>query len=246
MEIDAQSEMVKSRFARVYGSAGEAPRVMGILKAFWPLLVICLLLGYLIRAALPFPFLSLSQLGWALILLAVAGVVLLALGDRRLGNYLKGAKGEEWVARELAFLPATFTVFNGIRMPEGQYNFDHILLGPSGIFVVETKNWSGQVAFSEGRARVDGKEIKRSPLHQVKGEAAELDAFLQAQGHAGVPIQTVLCFLGSQLEERIMNVNGVVVCDGTSLTEVLTGELNEPVNPIFLEEIEQSLMPLVG
>jgi hypothetical protein len=83
-------------------------------------------------------------------------------------------------------------------------------------------------------------------LHQVKGEAAELDAFLQAQGHAGVPIQTVLCFLGSQLEERIMNVNGVVVCDGTSLTEVLTGELNEPVNPVFLEEIEQSLMPLVG
>ena len=76
MEMDSQSETIKSRFARVYGSAGEAPRVMGILKAFWPLLVICLLLGYLIRAALPLPYLSLSQLGWALILLAVIGVFL--------------------------------------------------------------------------------------------------------------------------------------------------------------------------
>ena len=90
---------------------------MGILNAFWPLLVICLLLGYLIRAALPFPYLSLSQLGWALILLAVIGVFA-GDGGSRLSNYLKGAKGEEWVARELAFLPATFTVFNGIRVPD--------------------------------------------------------------------------------------------------------------------------------
>lgn len=245
-EIDSQSETIKSRFARVYGSAGEAPRVMGILKAFWPLLVICLLLGYLIRAALPFPYLTLSQLGWALILLAVIGIFLLAMGDRRLGNYLKGAKGEEWVARELAFLPATFTVFNGIRIPDGQYNFDHILLGPSGIFVVETKNWSGHVVFSEGRVRVDEKEVKRSPLQQVKGEAAELDAFLQAQGHTIVPIQSVLCFLGSTLEEPITNVNGVIVCDGVSLTDVLTGELNEPADSALLEAIEHSLIPLVG
>ncbi|MFL2859934.1 MAG: nuclease-related domain-containing protein [Pontiellaceae bacterium] len=168
------------------------------------------------------------------------------MGDRRLGNYLKGAKGEEWVARELAFLPATFTVFNGIRMSDGQYNFDHILLGPSGVFVVETKNWTGRVVFSEGRVRVDEKEIKHSPLQQVKGEAAELDAFLQAQGHVGVPIQSVLCFLGSTLEEPITNVNGVVVCDGVSLTDVLTGELNEPVDSAILEAIEHSLMPLVG
>ena len=34
MERHSQSESIKSQFAMVHGSAGEAPRVMGILKAF--------------------------------------------------------------------------------------------------------------------------------------------------------------------------------------------------------------------
>ena len=65
---------------------------MGILKAFWPLLVISTLLGYLIREALPFSFLSLSQVGIAFIFLSIIGVVLLTIGDKKLSNYLKSAK----------------------------------------------------------------------------------------------------------------------------------------------------------
>ena len=72
MERHSQSESIKSQFAMVYGSAGEAPRVMGILKAFWPLLVISILLGYLIREALPFSLL-LSQVGIAFIFLSIFG-----------------------------------------------------------------------------------------------------------------------------------------------------------------------------
>ena len=67
MEKHSQPESIESQFAMVHGSAGEAPRVMGILKAFWPLLVISTLLGYHIREALPFSFLSLSQVGIALL-----------------------------------------------------------------------------------------------------------------------------------------------------------------------------------
>ena len=131
MEMDAQSETIKSRFARVYGSAGEAPRVMGILKAFWPLSDLLII--------------GLSDPGGTSVSLSVSFSIrmgsyfigsdrrfLLAMGDRRLGNYLKGAKGEEWVARELAFLPATFTVFNGIRVPDGQYN---LIIFCSGLLV---------------------------------------------------------------------------------------------------------------
>jgi hypothetical protein len=246
MEMSEQRTEVKASFARVFGSAGEAPRMMGLLKAFWPFMVICLLLGYLLRAVAPVPVFSVSQLGLLFILLAMAGLVLLAWGNRRLRNYLKGAKGEEWVARELAFLPSQFAVFHGVRLPGGAYNFDHILVGPGGVFVVETKNWSGSVAFREGKTWVDGKQIKRSPLRQVKGEAAELLAYFKEQGEEKIRVQTVLCFLGSELAEQIANVNGVVVCEGDALVDVLTDELNAEFDLADRAQAEQLLIPLVG
>jgi hypothetical protein len=230
MEIDAQSETVKSRFARVYGSPGESPRVIGILKAFWPLLVISLLFGYLFRAALPIPSLSLSQLGLFFIFLAVIGVLLLAMGDRRLVNYLKGAQGEECVAQELMFLSSEYSIFNGIRLDKSSYNIDHIVVGPTGVYVVETKNWSGRVYFQDGLVKIDGKKTDYFPLRQVKKEAYELNNFFKINGMPQLSIKTVLCFVGSELDETISNINGVIVCNKDSLIDVLTLELNDEID----------------
>ena len=117
--METPKESLSSRFARVFGSPGEAPRDLGLLRAFWPLLVICFATGYLVRAWFPLPALGVSQVGILFFLVAIAAAILLAWGDRRLGNFLKGAKGEEWVAHELAFLDAEYTVFNGLRLVGG-------------------------------------------------------------------------------------------------------------------------------
>jgi hypothetical protein len=218
---------LSSQFASVYGSPGEAPRVLGLLRAFWPLLLVCLVTGYLLRATLPVPVLTLSHIGILFFLLAAGTGVLLAWGDRRLGNYLKGAKGEEWVAHELAFLPRDYSVFNGLRFGGGKQNFDHVIVGPSGVFVVETKNWKGSVEFREGKLYAGGKEPSRPPLRQVKDATAELVAFLDDSGNGGVPVHSVLCFISTELPEEVMNVNGVVVCTGPRLVEVLQEEFGE-------------------
>ena len=120
---------------------------MGLLRAFWPLLFVCLVTGYLLRALLPSPELSLSHVGILFFLVAVVAGILLAWGDRRLGNFLKGAKGEEWVAHELSFLSAEYTVFNGLGLGGGKQSFDHIVVGPSGVFVVETKTGRAPLSF---------------------------------------------------------------------------------------------------
>lgn len=238
-------ESLSSGFARVYGSPGEAPRVLGLLRAFWPLLVICFITGYLLRALLPQPELSLSQVGVLFFLLAVAAAVLLAWGDRRLGNYLKGAKGEEWVAHELAFLSAEYTVFNGLRLGGGKQNFDHIIVGPAGIFVVETKNWKGSVEFRDGKLFAGGKEPSRPPIRQVKDAAAELVAHLDEVGCGDLPIHSVLCFLGTELPEEVMNVNGVVVCAGARLADVLQETFDEPVAVTKREQVVLELRKVI-
>ncbi len=243
--MDTSKEPLSNRFARVYGSPGEAPRVLGLLRAFWPLLVICFFTGYLLRALLPVPELGLSQVGVLFFLVAVATAILLAWGDRRLGNFLKGAKGEEWVAHELAFLSSEYTVFNGLRLGGGKQNFDHIIVGPAGIFVVETKNWKGSVEFRDGKLFAGGKEPSRPPLKQVKAATAELVSYIDDAGCGDVPVHSVLCFLGTKLPEDIMNVNGVVVCSGRCLIDVLQETFDIPIALDKREQVVHELRRVI-
>lgn len=243
--MEEQKPAVSSRFAQVYGSPGEAPRVLGLLRAFWPLLLICLATGYLLRALFPFPALNLSQVGILFFLVAIASAILLAWGDRRLANYLKGAKGEEWVAHELSFLSSDYAVFNGLRLGGGKQNFDHIIVGPAGVFVVETKNWKGSVEFREGRLYAGGKEPSRPPLRQVKAATAELMAWLDEANCGDFPMHSVLCFLGTKLPQDVMNVNGVVVCTGQKLSEVLQETFDEPISPALREKVIGELRKVI-
>lgn len=235
--MEKHKESLSSRFARVYGSPGEAPRVLGLLRAFWPLLLICLATGYLVRAWLPYPVLAQSHVGVLFVLVAAVSALLLARGSRRLGNYLKGARGEEWVAHELAFLGPDYTVFNGLRLGGGKQNFDHVVVGPAGVFVVETKNWKGSVEFRNGKLYAGGKEPSRPPLQQVKAATAELMDFLDAAGYGDVPVHPVLCFLETRLPEELMNVNGVVVCAGGRLVDVLQETFNKPMQATLREQV---------
>lgn len=243
--MEAPKESISTRFAKVYGSPGEAPRVLGLLRAFWPLLVICLITGYLLRAWFPQPELSVSAVGVLFFLLAVVSAILLAWGDRRLGNFLKGAKGEEWVARELAFLNSEYTVFNGLRLGGGKENFDHVIVGPAGVFVVETKNWRGSVEFHDGKLYAGGKEPSRPPLKQVKAATAELVNFIDDAGCGDVPMHSVLCFLGTDLPQDLMNVNGVVVCKGERLIEVLQETFDEPIAELLRNQVVDELRKVI-
>jgi len=219
--------------------------VLGLLRAFWPLLLICLATGYLVRALLPAPELSLSQVGIFFFLVAVAAAILLAWGDRRLGNFLKGAKGEEWVAHELAFLGSEYAVFNGLRLGGGKQNFDHIIVGPAGVFVVETKNWKGSVEFRDGRLFAGGKEPSRPPLKQVKAATAELVAYIDDAGCGDLPVHSVLCFLETELPEEVMNVNGVVVCSGARLVDVLQETFDQPISESMREQVVSELRKVI-
>ncbi len=83
-----------------------------------------------------------------------------------------GAEGEERVARELSNLPDTYIVINDYRWQSSQpiydsrnndriysIQIDHVVVGPTGLYLVETKNWS--------RDSVENTELF-SPIRQLK------------------------------------------------------------------------------
>ncbi len=80
----------------------------------------------------------------------------------------KGAAGEKSVAHTLSKLPDEFRVLNDVQTPTG--NLDHVVVGPTGVFVVETKNWRGIVgADGKGELTWNGKALKTAYVKKFVG-----------------------------------------------------------------------------
>lgn len=212
--------------SRVTGSPGEVARTAGLVRLVAPLLLVTLVAGYLLRAAWPWPSLARPLAGFLLLVLAGAGALVMAWVRRETASFIKGAVGEERVAAELAFLPAPHQVFHGVaprtRGPaSARADFDHVVVGPTGIFVIETKNWAGRIAVRDGRILCDGREPARSPLDQVKAASSRLAAGLREGGCEPGEIHAVLCFAGGPVEGGVKGVEGVVVCGREALNRVI-------------------------
>jgi nuclease-like protein len=72
---------------------------------------------------------------------------LAARGDVGAAAWAAGAEGERRVAAALATLPAEYLVLHDRLLMPGvtESNLDHLIVGPTGVLLVDAKNWSGQV-----------------------------------------------------------------------------------------------------
>lgn len=223
-----ETEQPASPFADVYGTPGQGPRTLGPLRVFWPLAPFCLAAGWLLRAALPLPALSTTQAGILFLVLAALLTGFTVWSARRLQSFIKGAEGEEQIARRLSFLPASYSVFNDFQLDETGPSFDHIVVGPAGVFVIETKNWSGEISFENGQVLCNGKPPHRPPIRQVKEAVAALLDHLSDTGCPEVPVQPVLCFVNNRIAAGVANIGGVRICTDDTLAQLFENTLTTP------------------
>ena len=78
-----------------------------------------------------------------LVILLFLGILLSFLSYNKNINWIKGAEGEMVVSEYLNELSRNYIILNDVNIPGHYGNIDHIVLGPTGIFVIETKNFSG-------------------------------------------------------------------------------------------------------
>jgi hypothetical protein len=102
-------------------------------------------------------------------------------------RWRQGAEGERATARALRPLTRSgWILINDVQRDRG--NIDHVLVGPAGVFVLETKNLSGLVSVANDvlslRHRVDpddGYVLDRVGV-ATRGQAASLQAQLRGAG----------------------------------------------------------------
>lgn len=131
------------------------------------------------------------------------GGLILALTDdpQSTKAWERGAVGEELMARRLTDLPDTFRVLHDRRIRGTRANIDHIVIGPTGVWVIDAKRRVGKrpaLRVEDGiiRPRVECLRIGgRDGTKLVQGVQSQVERVTAALGEAVAPATGVLCFL---------------------------------------------------
>jgi len=219
--------------AQMHGRAGDVTYRAGdrlMIRALVPMLlmgVLTYLLFYLGTAIDHTLWLCIGSAVIGLGFWCLSGIFRLeSFADR----YYVGAGGEYDVGTLLSQLPPEFHVFNGVGFYGG--DIDHIVIGPTGIFVVETKSHGGTIAVRQGRVYRNGAPLERDYLRQVKLESRYVKGRLGADPLCVV--QPVLVFARANVRSPRL-VHGVQICALKSLPLLIT----EPAPFLSAERVEQ-------
>lgn len=105
--------------------------------------------------------------------------------------WYKGALGEIAVGQILERLGPEWTVLHAVPVGVGTSDIDHVLIGPGGVFTLNTKNHTGQSVWVAGRTlMVSGK--KQRHLYNASHEAARAAKLLTREVNAAVAVTGVV------------------------------------------------------
>jgi len=106
-------------------------------------------------------------------------------------NWRQGIKAEKIVTDTLRNLDDSYYLINDIVLPKRRANIDHIILGPTGIFVIETKSYGGKIKCERDDWWQDNGHIK-SFSKQVKRNSTTLRRFIRKHINKGVWVEGVV------------------------------------------------------
>lgn len=101
-------------------------------------------------------------------------------------SWYMGALGEVAVGRLLANLGPEWLVLHAVPVGTGSSDIDHVLIGPAGVFTINTKNHSGQPVWVAGRTlMVAGRKTRH--IYNAAHEAGRASKLLTTA--AGFPVE---------------------------------------------------------
>jgi hypothetical protein len=151
--------------------------------------------------------------------LAVAALVCWRLRFRpseQARTWQRGAHGERRTARLLDRLTREgYVVFHDLAVPGSPANVDHLVIGPTGLFVIDSKQWTGSVHQSaDGLVWHNQYPLDRT-LATVRWEAEMLGRLL------GTRTAALLCVHGTHVQGGGLHAQGVAIVPAALLRTAL-------------------------
>lgn len=150
-------------------------------------------------------------------------------------SWFQGTLGEMIVAGELAQLSAEWTVLHSVPVGDRGSDIDHVVIGPPGVFILNTKNHLGKKIWAAGHGlKVNDRGERYIPV--AWDEAQRASALLSAATGVTVPVTSLLVFVGP----GEWNVSNPLERGVYALTDVdLLGWLRSRRRGLSNEEVRQ-------
>jgi Nuclease-related domain len=131
-------------------------------------------------------------------------------------TWQRGAHGERRTARLLDRLTRDgYVVFHDLAVPGSDANLDHLVIGRSGVFVIDTKQWTGQVRQgADGLVWHNHYPLDRT-LETVRWEAQAIGCLL------GTRAAALLCVHGAHVQGGGVEAQGVAIVPAARLRDAL-------------------------
>ena len=111
----------------------------------------------------------------------------------------QGALGEQRVGALLDSLRAHGVApLHDRRIPGSQANIDHVVVAPSGVWIVDSKNYRGRIQRRGRRSDLRLYVKGHDRTHLVSGMEQQYAAVRAAMSAGDVPVHRVLCFTGGE------------------------------------------------
>jgi hypothetical protein len=190
--------------------------------------------------------LSVMLLAFSALLWAIAHFVKVWNLDEEIRNWRFGLRGEQAVAEKLVdqeVVAAGYMAFHDLP-GDGMWNIDHVVVGPGGVFVLETKARPRRKATREQQEHevfFDGQVLQFpwcddvKAVRQVERNATWVREFIAGFGPKEIPVQSVVVLPGWYVKTR--GNYPVKVMNAVYLVGYLTG-----ANRMFTTE---ELQPII-
>lgn len=159
----------------------------------------------------------------------------------------RGADGEVMTGRILDRLPNGYVVAHDLPMPRSRANIDHVVIGPTGAFTIETKRYANGVTINRGRVRASGRGADRI-VDQAKGQAKAMS------GRLGLPVAAIVVVHGGVTLGWFSSptVDGVRFCSPGRLRRVIakrpvtltSAEVTQAAERILGSDRHEPLVPI--
>jgi hypothetical protein len=159
-------------------------------------------------------------------------------------NMQRGANGEDLVAQALVGFPEEFTVINDLTTPFG--NLDHVVVGPTGVFLLDTKNWRGVVsAGNQGELLCNGMPTDKPFVRQFVGRIMGIKERVKALTPGLDPyFQAVFVFTSARVDANWGTTKSVHCIRDEQLREYVVE--SKRGNKLTQEQVETTAQAFLG
>ena len=137
-------------------------------------------------------------------------------GEKAVGQYLEKLR------------PEGYEIFHDVC--GSNFNLDHVIIGPAGVFTIETKSWSKpakgetKIAFDGETLMAAGWQPDRNPVIQARAQASWLRELLKESTGRKLFVKPVVLFPGWFIEQTSGTSRDVWVLNPKALPEFLKHE----------------------